>query len=217
MQMQINKLFKDFDELQEIYGGKKLDAVYGAGEIKSPKLCLVFMNPTARNNSSSKDWKGLKAPWIGTKNIWKMFYQLGFIDKGFFEEINKRKPGEWDYGFSEKVYKKIKENSIYITNLSKATQVDARPLKDEVFKKYLDLFMEEMSIVKPEIIITFGNQVSSVTLEKNIRVGEYRKKYEILEIKNKEFKVFPVYYPVGQGMRNMKKAKEDTDWIIKKL
>lgn len=213
--MQVEKLLKKFDELQNIYGDKDLDAIYGAGQTENPKLCLVFMNPTGRNVASDKMWTGLKAPWIGTKNVWKMFYQLGFIDEEFFNEINKRKPDDWDYDFTKRVYEKIRDNSIYITNLSKATQIDARPLKDDVFKKYLDLFKEEIEIINPEIIITFGNQVSSVLLGKNIKVSEYRKKHEILDNNESNFKVFPVYYPVGQGMRNMPKAKEDIDWIIK--
>lgn len=159
--------------------------------------------------------EGIKAPWIGTKNVWKMFYQLGFFDKELLDNINKRKPKDWDYDFAKIIYKKVSDNSIYITNLSKATQVDARPLKNDVFKKYLNLFKEEISTIKPEIIITFGNQVSSVLLNRSIKVSEYRKKYEVLDINGNAIKIFPVYYPVGQGMRNMKKAKKDIDWIIK--
>jgi len=213
--MQVTKLIKEFDKLQIAYGDKNLDAIYGAGEIDNPKLCLVFMNPTGRNVSSNKNWKGLKAPWIGTKNVWKMFYQLGLFGEDFFSEINSKKPNDWDYQFSEKVYKKVKDNSIYITNLSKATQIDARPLKNDVFKRYLAFFNDEISSIAPKIIITFGNQVSSVLLNKNIKVSEYRKKYEIIDVNGSKVKVFPVYYPVGQGMRNIKKAKEDIDWIIK--
>ncbi len=213
--MQIKKLLKRFDELQKIHGNKNLSAIYGAGQIKNPKLFLVFMNPTARNISSNKNWKGLKAPWISTKNVWKMFYNLGFFEKNFFNKINNKKPNEWNEDFAEEVYKEVKRNSIYITNLSKATQVDARPLKDNVFKEYLELFKEEINTIKPKIVITFGNQVSSVLLNKKIKVSEYRKKYEVLKIDKTEFKVFPVYYPVGQGMRNIDKAKEDIKWIIK--
>ena len=213
--MQIKKLFKKFDELQIVYGDKNLNAIYGAGQTKKPKLCLVFMNPTGRNIASEKTWTGLRAQWIGTKNVWKMFYQLGFLNKELFEEVNKRKPNDWDYDFAEKVYGKVSDSSIYITNLSKATQIDARPLKNDTFKKYLNLFKEEMSIIKPKIIITFGGQVSSVLLGKNIKISEYRKKYEILENNGSTFKIFPVFYPVGQGMRNMEKAKEDINWVIK--
>jgi len=196
--MQVVKLIKEFDKLQKIYGNEKLDAIYGAGEINNPKLCLVFMNPTGRNVSSNKSWKGLKAPWIGTKNVWKMFYQLGLFDKNIFNEINSKKPSDWDYQFSEKVYKKVKNKSIYITNLSKATQIDARPLKNDVFKKYLDLFNNEINSITPKIIITFGNQVSSILLKKSIKVSEYRKKYELIDVNGNKVKIFPLYYPVFQ-------------------
>ncbi len=215
--MQINKLHKDFDNLQKSYGHKDLDAIYGCGKTKNPNFCLVFMNPTARNIASDKKWDGLKAPWIGTKNVWKMFYQLGFLNKNLFEEINSKKPKDWNNNFAEKIYREVCNLSMYITNLSKATQIDARPLPNNVFKKYLDLFKQEIDTIKPKVIITFGNQVSSVLLEKNIKVSENRKKHEILEINKKQYKVFPVYYPVGQGMRNMKKAKEDIKWIFKNI
>lgn len=213
--MQITTLFKKFDELQKIYGDTTLDAVYGCGEVNKPKVCLVFMNPTARNVSAHKQWKGLKAPWIGTKNVWQMFYQLGLLEESIYNKIIEKHASEWNNTFAKDVYKKIVESSLYITNLSKATQLDARPLSNQVFQKYMDLFLKEMSIVQPHVIITFGNQVSSVLLQKNIRVGEYRKKHEVLNIAGSEYKVFPVYYPVGQGMRNIKTAKEDIDWILK--
>jgi len=213
--MQIKNLLKKFDNLQKIHGHEDFDAIYGAGEINNPKLFLVFMNPTAKNTSAHKHWKGLKAPWIGTKNVWKMFFQLGFFDEAFFNEINRKKPNDWDYRFANEVYSKVNDNSIYITNLSKATQIDARHLKDEVFVKYLSLFEEEIKIIKPKIIITFGNQVSSILLRKNIKISDYRKKHVNLNIDGNDFRVFPVYYPVGQGMRNMEKAKEDIGWILK--
>ena len=212
--MQITKLHATYAKLQKIHGDAALDPVFGAGETDHPDLCLVFMNPTSKNVSSAKSWQGLKAAWLGTKNIWRMFYQLGFIDLMLWNEINQKKPADWNYEFAERLYLRIKENSIYITNLSKATQIDARPLHDRVFKHYLDLCKEEISIVKPKKIITFGNQVSSVLLGKRIKVSDYRKKHAELEIEGKAFKVFPVYYPVGQGMRNMSKAQVDIKWIM---
>lgn len=213
--MQITKLHDQFNELQQIYGDKNLDAIYGCGDINNPKLCLVFMNPTARNVSANKNWTGIKAPWIGTKKVWNMFYQLGLFNKDFIDKINSKKPADWDYEFSKTVYKKVRDNSIYITELSKATQIDARALSNDIFRKYIALFKSEIDNIKPKTIITFGNQVSSVLLDKNIKVSEYRRKYELLEIKGVSYKVFPVYYPVGQGTRNVKIAKKDISWIIK--
>jgi len=54
-----------------------LNAIYGAGKIENLKVLLVFMNPTAKNISAGKDWKGLKAPWLGTKHVWRLLSTLG--------------------------------------------------------------------------------------------------------------------------------------------
>ena len=40
-----------------------------------------------------------------------------------------------------------------------------------------------------------------------------QKSYEII-INKKRYKVYPVYYPVGNGIFNMDKAIEDINWII---
>jgi len=52
--MQIEKLHKQFDRLQNKYGDKTLNSVYGAGCIKNPNICFVFMNPTARSIATNK-------------------------------------------------------------------------------------------------------------------------------------------------------------------
>ncbi|MFH1649547.1 MAG: uracil-DNA glycosylase family protein [Candidatus Woesearchaeota archaeon] len=212
--MQIETLFKSFDALQKLYGDESLSAIYGAGQIKNPKFCFVFMNPTGKNVSAAKTWKGLKAPWIGTKQVWKMLYALGLFDKNLLDEINCMKSSDWSPEFASKVYKNVKEHSVYITNLSKATQLDARPLKNEVFRNYLSLLHEELLTVNPRVIITFGNQVSSILLGKPIKVSEYRKKKESIVINGRTFNVYPVYYPVGQGLRNMNLAVEDISSIM---
>lgn len=67
--LQVTILHKEFDTLQQIYGAKELNSIYGAGYIDHPNIMFVFMNPTGRNVASSKDWKGMKAQWLGTKNI----------------------------------------------------------------------------------------------------------------------------------------------------
>lgn len=106
------------------------------------------MNPTGKNIASDKSWKGRKSPWLGTKNIWKLFYKV-------------------------------------------------------------DLLFKEINIIKPKIIITFGNQVSSIILNKKISVSENRKKCYRIQINKNEYKVYPVYYPVGNGIFNIDKSIED--------
>jgi len=211
--MQIANLNNKFDKLQKKYGDIALDCICGAGCILKPDICFVFMNPTARNVSADKNWTGLKAPWIGTKNVWKLFMSTNLLSNDLYEKTKRMKLSDWDYDFAQNLYKEISSNKIYITNLSKATQKDARHLSDDVFKEYLRLMKEELSILNPKIVISFGNQVSSILLNKNINVSKYRKQMVSLYVDRKEYKIYPVYYPVGQGMRNINKAIEDIKWI----
>lgn len=85
--MGLEDLKPKYDRLQRKYGAKELDSIYNGGCIKNPDICFVFMNPTGRNIASSKEWKGLKSPWIGTKNIWDLFYQVDLLDEKIYKEI----------------------------------------------------------------------------------------------------------------------------------
>ncbi len=161
------------------------------------------MNPTSRNISSVLSWKGLRAPWIGTKQAWDIFESLGLLKFEIHSTIKSIKPEEWSYDFANQVYEDIQNNSVFITNLAKCTQVDARPLSNSVFKDYLNLMYKEIEIVNPKKIVTFGNQVSSILLGKKISVSNYID--EEKEILN-GYNIYPTYYPVGQGRRNMSLA-----------
>ena len=76
------------------------------------------------------------------------------------------------------------------------------------------MLLKEIDIVKPKIIITFGNQVSSIILNTKISVCQSRKTPYDLNINKTKYKVYPVYYPVGNGIFNIDKAIEDIKWII---
>lgn len=214
--LKIEDLKKEYDELQIQYGAKGLDSIYSGGCCEHPDICFVFMNPTGKNIASTKTWKGRKSPWLGTKNIWKLFYHVNLLSEDTFYRIQEKKPKDWDYEFCDEVYEEIENNKLFITNLGKCTQVDARSLSDEVLRKYLNLLFKEINIIKPKIIITFGNQVSSIILNKKISVSENRRVCHELEINHIKYKVYPVYYPVGNGIFNMDKSIEDIKWIIAK-
>ena len=207
----LEELVKKYDKMQKTYGDPKLDSIDFGGCTDSPDVCFVFMNPTARNVTSSKEWKVIKSTWVGTKNVWTLFNKLGLIDDEIYTRIRSIKGSEWTYEFAEEVYGQVAKNKFYITNLAKCTQVDARPLPDSVYKDYLNLFIKEMEIVKPKVIILFGNQVSSVVLGEKISVSQVRKKEFLL--KNK-FKCYSVFYPVGNGSFNVDKSIEDILYII---
>lgn len=212
--MTLEDLNIEYDKLQKKYGAKELDSIYNGGCTNNPNLCFVFMNPTGRNIASSKNWKGLKSPWIGTKNVWDLFYALNLIDDSIFKKIRTLKGSEWTEEFAEEVYADVIKHNYFITNLGKCTQLDARALPDEVFKKYLNLLKKEFTIIKPKVIILFGNQVSSIVLNEKISVSQVRKKCFEKKINGNVYKFYSVYYPIGNGRFNIDKSIEDIKWII---
>lgn len=207
--MMLEELYEKYDRLQKKYGDKSLHSIYFGGKKENPSICFVFMNPTAGNIAAEKDWDGPRYPWLGTKNIWKLLNKLELLDDNILEEIESKKKLDWTKEFSEKVYKNIENHDIYITNLAKCTQIDARPLKDDYYKAYLKLFMKEMSIVKPKRIVLFGNQVSSIVLGEKIKVSEVRRK----KFECNGYEMYSVFYPVGNGRFNMDKSIEDISYI----
>lgn len=213
--MKLEDLNSEYDKLQKEYGAKELASIYNGGFIESPDICFVFMNPTGRNIASDPNWKGRRSPWIGTKNIWKLFYKIGLLDEKIYEDIQRKKKEEWDEKFADLVYDDVNKHRYFITNLGKCTQTDAKVLPNSVFIKYRDLLYKEIEIVNPKIVITLGNQVSSIVLDKNISVSQCRKQCFLKNIGGKSYKVYPVYYPIGNGMMNIDKAIEDISYIIK--
>lgn len=217
MDLQIKSIQSDVDKLHYNYGSPELQSVYGAGEIYSPELCLIFMNPTSKNISTSKNWRGFRAPWLGTKNIWNLLYKLEILDdEKLLSKINSYEPFEWSYDFCLEVYTHVRNKSVYITNLAKCTQLDARPISNKIYKEFLPLMKNELLILKPKKVITFGNQVSSILVGKNVSVSNYIKdEYEIIKLNNgKITHVFPCYYPVGQGTPNIGKAMARIKMIL---
>ena len=212
--MNLKDLTKEYDKLQKKYGAKELDSIYNGGCDSNPDICFVFMNPTGRNIASSKNWKGLKSPWIGTKNIWDLFVELDLLDKEIYSTIKSKKGSEWTEEFAERVYEDVKKHKYFITNLGKCTQVDARELPDSVYKEYLHLLKQEFNIIHPKVIILFGNQVSSIVLDEKISVSQVRKKCFIKDMNGTKYKFYSVYYPVGNGRFNIDKSIEDIKWII---
>lgn len=211
----MKNLIEQYDELQKIYGSKELNSVYGYGESHNPKIALVFMNPTKRNITSEKSWNGLRAPWLGTKQIWDFLEKCGLFSPDKNEEIKSKKPKDWTPEFCEYVYGEVKAQGLWITNLAKCSQDDARPLPDSVFLEYKDLLKEELKIINPQKIFLFGNQVSSIMLEQPISVSMTRQQKFLLKIDGKVFESFAFFYPVGNGRFNQHKSIEDIKEILR--
>lgn len=213
----IEQLNPIYEKMQKEYGDSSLRAITNGGCKENPEICFVFMNPTGKNIASLPEWKGITSPWIGTKNVWKLFFQVGLMKEETFLKIQSIRPQDWDENFAIEVYSELAKRKIFITNLGKCTQIDARPLSNRVYKEYLDLLYKEIELLQPKRIITFGNQVSSIVLNQNICVSKCRKEKFDLLIQEKKYPVYPLYYPIGNGMRNIVFAIEDLKEILSGL
>lgn len=78
------------------------------------------MNPTGKTIASTKGWKGLKSPWIRSKNIWDLFLELDLLDKEIYTNIKSIKNSEWTEEFADRVYDSITKHKCFITNLGSA-------------------------------------------------------------------------------------------------
>ena len=212
----LSNLYSKFEKLQLQLGDPLLNPIVGGGCLDNPNIIFTFMNPTRRNIASDKSWDGIKTPWLGTKVVWNLFKDLGYIQNKLLHKIQNMPTKNWSPNFCKHLYSQISKNKIYITNLAKCTQTDARKLPNKIFKRYLQLYRQEINILHPKLIIAFGNQVSSIILDKKISVSKVRKKNFKFELNDRSIPLYSVYYPVGQGRRNYPKAYSDLKDIIKK-
>jgi hypothetical protein len=199
---------------QTHHGDHTLDAISGAGQISRPKLALVFINPTHRNISTSRNWVGIKAPWIGCNNIWKLFVDAGLVDNGLYKRMMVFGK-DWPVKFAEEVYTHVRDRGLYITNIVKWAGLDARLPERNKVKIYLPLLLEELSAIKAERVILFGQLTFDAVL-KELRMKEsFRDCNEDtlatkrLETISSDYgQLVACYFPVGQGIKNIRKAEE---------
>ncbi len=210
----MQNIIEQYNKLQNKYGSSNLNSVYGYGKLNNAKIALVFMNPTKRNIATDKAWTGLKAQWLGTKQVWDFLTQCNLFSPELNKEIKSKRPKDWTPEFCVKVYNEVEKQGLWITNLAKCTQEDARPLPDDIFLKYKDLLKQELNLVNPQKIFFLGNQVASIMLDQPIFVSKARKQKFLCNIADKQVESYAIFYPVGNGRFNQPKAIEDIKQII---
>lgn len=97
--------------------------------------------------------------------------------------------------------------SIYITNaikhrLSKVNsdtgRVANRPATKEEIKNNRGYLLKEISIIKPEFVVTLGSvPLKAVTGEYDISMGSVHGKLKELELSGAAYKLFPLYHPAS--------------------
>ncbi len=207
----LQQLWKYVDRItKQNFPDNPYKPILAAGKEYKPKLMIVFINPTSRNQSSTKEWNGIRFPFIGCKRPWKEFAQAGFIDEDLYEEIKNTK--QWNYKFAEKVRENLEKHHIFLTNIVKNTSHGAQLPKAKEISLYLEIFKKEIELVQPKYIVASGLIPINALLKEKIKLSEnYDKMIKTgkvqsysLQINNKRYNVIPCHYPIGRG--NPKKA-----------
>nr|WP_255547813.1 uracil-DNA glycosylase [Crassaminicella indica] len=126
----------------------------------------------------------------------------------------------------------LDRGELYITNTVKfrptrkssktGREINRAPSKKEIedFKEYL---FDEIDIIKPKVIVTLGNvPLKTMMSNENNKIGELHGKNIKVNIKNKEYDLFPLYHPAAviyrrelkevyiDDLKKLKKFKEST-------
>jgi len=210
----LTDLYNHVIELNKKYfRGSTLMPIPGGGEVNNPKYMFVFINPTIRNQSTNPEWKGIRAPFIGTKNIWRIFHKAGHFKTELMQEIEKRK--FWDEAFAQKVYSFLKAKSFNFTNIVKWAGENADLPNREKIKIFLPTLIKEIEIVQPQNIITFGLIPYEALTQRKIKLEKYYQdcmrvnKVAVTKIPTGRVQtnIITCYFPIGRG-KNPKRAVE---------
>lgn len=190
---------------QEHFPENSLAPILGGGQTSQPKVMFVFINPTVRNISSNPDWKGPRFPFIGTKQVWRVFHQAGLFDDMLMQQVE-RTP-TWSVEFTNEVLDFLQSSRLYLTNLVKWTGSDATLPDSQKRKLFLPVLEREIELVRPGHIVTFGLMPFENLTGRKIRLADYHSKivesgglrFYDLALDSVETKVIPSYFPVGRG------------------
>src|SRR3989338_10177600 len=182
-----------------------LAPIVGNGQTNSPKVMFIFINPTAKNIGSDPSRPGPRFPFIGTKQVWRIFHKADLISDDFITYINPEKT--WSQEFTLQLLAHLKYKGIYITNIVKWTGHDATIPDSKKINIFLPLLKKEIEIVKPQQIVTFGLIPFEHLTNQKIKLKEYFQQVQTtnqlpsydLTINATATKVIPCYFPVGRG------------------
>jgi len=187
------------------FPGNALAPILGGGQVSKPKAMFVFINPTVRNVSSDLDWQGPRFPFIGTKQVWRVFYRAGLFDSELMQQIES--VSDWSVEFTGKVLKFLQDRGLYLTNIVKWTGYDSTLPGSNKIRLFLPVLEREIELVQPQYIVTLGLIPFESLVGRKIRLGDYHAEvmrtgelqFYNLAVGSADARVVPSFFPVGRG------------------
>ncbi len=147
-------------------------------------------------------------PFLGTKDVWRIFHKAGLFDDMLISKINNSQ--KWTVELAQQVLNFLQQKSFYFTNVVKWTGADGTLPNAAKIKLFLPILEKEIELVQPENIVTFGLLPFEAITQQKIKLADYyseaMKTNQLKLFHAGESKVIPCYFPVGRG--NPKRAIE---------
>lgn len=180
----------------------KLPPIWAGGSTESPKIALMFINPTYRNQSATSDWSGERAPFIGLRRTWTFLSSCGLFEESVAQTLPRDQA--WSGDDASRLYRAVADSGLYVTNLVKACRVTSDLPSLAFAREYLELMASELDIVRPEYVVTMGSLVSSLLLGRQFSLSAA---FDYVESTGQALvagaigrsRIVPSYFPVGRG------------------
>jgi len=190
--------------------------VLGGGRFYRPKYFFLFINPTHKNRSSHASYQGRRSyPFIGVRHLYKGLADAGFVDPKIIQKIYTK---GWQIPDEIRIEASLRKNNIYISNFVKCAQPNPINPSRQRMRAALPSLTEELSIVNPRYIVTFGVLPLETLTGAHWRLRDIldtvrKKTYAPLPVSlgGQTYKVLPCYYPLGHG--NPPKAQKILAYI----
>jgi hypothetical protein len=210
--LELDHIFESSGEMAARFGSDWIDlpTVGGGGCASHPKVALVFINPTGRNQSASERWPGERAPFIGLSRIWRVLSQAGIVAPEML--LDMMPDGSWTLPFASDFYRCVADRGLYVTNLVKACRKDATLPTLRMARESAPALVDELTVVQPDVVVAMGGMVGTVLSGSPVKLeDDYRRFVETGRLRERsipgtDVRLASVYFPIGRG--NPVRAKE---------
>lgn len=106
----------------------------------------------------------------------------------------------------------LRRSDVYITNIVKYRPPNNRDPKPDEIKAFMPYLLRELSIIKPDVVVTLGRHAMNVFLPEAKISQDHGQLFEV-----NGYKVFPMYHPAAliYNQRLAKEMEKDFNNLIK--
>lgn len=132
---------------------------------------LILINPTHTNISSAPEYRGLRFPFVGVRQFWRVLADGGLIGKKLAYGLPLKR--DWKFTDTEALVKELRRRHLFLTDAVKCCYPHSNYPPKKIFEYHKRFTAEEIRMVKPQRIIAFGSRTFQFLTGENIHLTQY--------------------------------------------